>query len=193
MNGVAHTVLLAVLSAGVLSGCGGDEPPEAEPSGSPTSPGATTSPSESATPDDEPSSTVEPASGPRKTVGSLTMNFPRGYQVNAMSSTVLTASGPDGEFLGVLAVETVDQTPLGQLARDALQDPVLSAPVRHDDLVADGVPMFHVSGAVGAGRTRDVVGVEHGGYSMRMEFTTALPRPARLELIESVLASVVWA
>jgi hypothetical protein len=191
MRKVAHGVLVAVLSAGVLAGCGDDDPPEPEPTAAPSE--TTASPSESATPTDEPSPTVEPASGPQETFGSLTLNFPEGYDVRQLSGMAMAASGPDGEHIAVLAVPTDRQTPLDKLVRFPLDDSVfVGKPVRLEDVEVDGVPMYHVRGALGADQTRDLIGVEHGGYWMTLQFTTLMPKAAREKLIDSVLASIAW-
>lgn len=190
MHRMVRGVLVAVLALTVLAACGDDDPPAPEPSGSTTSPTETPSPSETTGPSDEPS--VEPASGKQETFGSFTMNFPKGFDISRPAGLILVGTGPD-VFIAVHAIETVTQDSLNALARIALADAVYKGkPVRKENLVADGVPMFHVSGPIGAGRTRDLVGVEYGGFQMQLDFTTSLPEPARQQLIDSVLASITW-
>ncbi len=191
MHKAVRGAVVAVLSLGLLAGCGDDDPPTPAPSGSTTSPTDSASPSETTSPSDEPS--VEPASGQQETFGSFTMNFPKGWDVRALSDMAMAASGPDGEHLGVSAVPTTTQLSTDKLARDAIEDAMfVGKPVRFDDVEVDGVLMYHVRGPLGADQTRDLVGAEYGGYEMTLQLTTQLPEAAQQELIESMLASVTW-
>lgn len=192
MRHMVRGVLVAVLSLFLLAGCGDDDPPTPAPSSSPTE--TVADPSESATPTDDPSPAVEPASGEQVTFGSLTLSFPKGWDVRELSAMALASSGPDGEQFAVLAVPTTTRLSTDELAKDALGDAAfVGKPVRLDDVEVDGVPMYHVRGPLGADQTRDRVGAEYGGYEMVLQLTTVLPKAAHQELIDSVLASVTWA
>ncbi len=179
-TGLALSLLVCSV---LLSGCGDDEKsPEGGPSESPTG--------------EAPSETSEPAAGPEIKLGSLTLSYPEGYdprESEAMGAEVVTATGPDGERLGLTAYEDFSHESLAKAVDLAITTGLwTSKPDRLDDLDVDGVPMYHLSGPGGAGATIEQFGAEFGGYDMTLVVSTEGSAADRQALIDSILATATW-
>lgn len=191
MRTTTGLALSLLVCSALLSGCGDDEKsPGDGPSASPTS----VSPSPSGSEPGE--STVEPASGAQVELGSLTVSYPEGFEPReseAMGAELVTATGPDGERVGLSAYEDFSHESLAKAVDLAITTGLwTSEPERLDDLDVDGVPMYHLSGPDGAGATLEQFGAEFGGYDMTLTVSTEGSAAERQALIDSILATASW-
>jgi len=175
----------------VLAGCGGEDPGLGadEPS---SSAAATDEAAES--PSGSPSETGVPAAdGPRVSKGSLTLHFPQGYQPRKVGTWVVSSTGPAGEQVAVTARPTSSALSLDESARLGSDNGSWAGkPTRADDVVVDGVEMWHFTGKNYADFVADTFGVEFGGYAVVLLFSSPTDRATHEDLVASILASVRW-
>lgn len=171
-----------------LAGCGGEDPtPPADPGEASTSTGPTGDVTES----EEPGTPA--ADGPRVSKGSLTLNFPQGYEPRKVGTMVVTSTGPLGEQMAVTANESMSVQTLDESAEMGADNGSWGAkPKRAGNVVVDGVEMWHFTGKDSIGWLADTYGVEFGGYDMVLQFATPLAAQEHDLVVDSVLASVRW-
>lgn len=191
---LATTALMTGLLAWLLAGCGDGDPagPAAPAESSRVSDTAPTSSGPSSS-DPGGDSSVRPTQGAERTLGSMTLRFPRGWPVDKVTHQVLSAFGPEGfSKLSVTGVLARSHPDLDALARSGRNGGTWEGRPSREDIEVDGVTMYRWSGPTGAGTRTDVLGADSGGYLMTVLFQTELPRSEHDALLERVLASVVW-
>lgn len=189
---LGRTVSAVVLVLG-LAGCGGEEP-EAGPEESSSSAAATDEASQS--PSGSPSGTeadVPAADGPRVSKGSLTLHFPQGYEPRKVGTYLVSSTGPEGQDVAVTARQSVSTETLDESADiGADNGDWVGKPRRTDNVLVDGVEMWHFTGKNFGGYPADTYGVDFGGYDMVLYFASPTDRATHEDLVASILASVRW-
>ncbi len=180
-GGVGAGVAAATL---VLGACGGTGATGADPSASPTA-GEPSSTSPAA-------SSVEPATGPQVRTDTFTVRLPEGFRVTD-DGVAVAATGPSGDRMNLATLPLYADKSLHQLVDVAVGNGSWdSRPERLDDVVVDGVEMYHLSGPTGLGVTRDEVGAQTDATFAYADFDLRGPESVRRELIDSVLATWRW-
>lgn len=173
-----------------LAGCGGEDPglgAEEPSSASTASDTASASPSE----DVEPG--VPAADGPKVSKGSLTLHFPQGYRPRRVGTYLVSSTGPAGEDVAVTARRSVSTETLDESADiGADNGDWAGKPSRADDVLVDGVEMWHFTGKNFGGFPADTYGVDFGGYDMVLYVASPTDRATHDDLVASILASVRW-
>lgn len=173
-----------------LAGCGGEDPGlgAEEPSSSAAATEAAESPSGS------PSETGVPAAdGPKVSKGSLTLHFPQGYEPRKVGTYLVSSTGPEGQDVAVTARRSVSTETLDESADiGADNGDWAGKPTRADDVLVDGVEMWHFTGKNFGGFPADTYGVDFGGYDMVLYFASPTDRATHDDLVASILASVRW-
>jgi hypothetical protein len=172
-----------------LAGCGGVYPGAAEPS---SSAAATSEAAES--PSGSPSETGVPAAdGPRVSKGSLTLHFPQGYEPRKVGTYLVSSTGPEGQDVAVTARQSISTETLDESADiGADNGDWVGKPTRAEDVLVDGVEMWHFTGKNFGGFPADTYGVDFGGYDMVLYFASPTDRSTHEDLVASILASVRW-
>jgi len=190
---VGRTVSAVAVTALVLAlaGCGGEDPGLGadEPS---SSAAATDEAAES--PSGSPSETGVPAAdGPKVSQGSLTLHFPRGYQPRKVGTYLVSSTGPEGQDVAVTARQSVSTETLDESADiGADNGDWVGKPTRSENVLVDGVEMWHFTGKNFGGYPADTYGVDFGGYDMVLYFASPTDRATHEDLVASILASVRW-
>lgn len=172
-----------------LAGCGGEDPGAEEPS---SSAAATSEAAES--PSGSPSETGVPAAdGPRVSKGSLTLHFPQGYEPRKVGTYLVSSTGPEGQDVAVTARQSISTETLDESADiGADNGDWVGKPTRAEDVLVDGVEMWHFTGKNFGGFPADTYGVDFGGYDMVLYFASPTDRSTHEDLVASILASVRW-
>ena len=186
------TVALITLALGGCSDDGPDDPTPAPPTSATASPSDSASPSESAEP------FVTPASGPLLDTGSATINLPEGWKDdrNGLPST-FSGSPEKGSVMRHITIFDLQsvppESPVDQLARNALTELPGAKLTRQPDVELDGEPAYHVSGTAPVRGDYDEVGTDANGRSIEIGFSlNGYSAAERQEIIDSVIASFRW-
>jgi hypothetical protein len=183
-------VLAVALLAG-LAGCGGDDdPPDADPSGSPT-------PSESSSP------TIEPATGTQIRSLSFKLRAPEGWKVkegqtgDLLTTRYASEELSDGRlkaFFYTADGRAVLNETLPQLANKKVRSSEFTKrPEILDNLVVGGVEMYHVAGPVGRGERVIAAGTIWDDYLVELQIKSSMLSESDLQAaLDSILATWTW-
>jgi hypothetical protein len=203
-RGAARSLtLLAALSITLaVAGCNDDgSDPRTDPSssvtgtpsGTPSTGSATGSATESASP------SVTAATGVSIRIRRVSMNAPEGWVRTSENFRNLGrgARDPKGSSqVGLYAIPSLNpDADLTELAKTAKQfSHYQSKGTVHEPVDVNGVECYHISGRYAGGRTQEQFGAIHARdqVSFTFDFGSDVGDDERQQIIDSVLASVVW-
>jgi hypothetical protein len=185
----APAVAGVVLTAALATGCGDDDPPDADPSKSPST---SSSPTESAEP------SVAPADGKLLATDTFTANAPRGWSTRrggtSLAVQVFAFSPDELTFVAISDGPAVNDDSIDERAQEvARSDEFDRAPKVMEPVTIDGVEAYRVAGDVGNGSYIIEVGTITGGQdvNLRLETFNVSPEESQ-QILGSVLASWQW-
>lgn len=184
------SAVVGAVLASLLVGCGGDgRALEAEP----TSASDTQPPSASEEPSADAAPTVAPADGAEVSVGSVTLNLPRGFPPRRINSGLVTATGPTFERIAVSARGSIGDNSPAELAEISRKAGMWAErPRRLADVVAGGETLYHLAGPDEMGYFADEFGAEVDGFDVEIYVAGTGPDRRRRAIAAAVLASVEW-
>jgi hypothetical protein len=192
------SAIVALTAALALTGCGSDDPEGSpDPTPSTTAASGATEPSESTDPTSGPAVTA--ASGLAVRIRTVTLNGPEGWPrtTDEFANLGRGVRAPDGSALVALySVPSLNQdATLDQIAAGVIQTSnFIGKPTVHDPVTINGVECYHVSGRYAGGEKAELYGAIHARdlVNFTFAFHPAFPEDERQDVIDSVLASVVW-
>jgi hypothetical protein len=187
---------LALAAVLVLGGCGSDEPD--------TGPDPTPSTSGASDPTESPGSTsaspsVSAATGLPVKIRTVSLTGPEGWvrladEFANLGRGVRSAEG--GSLVGLYSVPSLnpDATLDEMVATVKELESFQGKPQVHEPVTVNGVECFHVSGDYKDGQHEEEFGTIHDRdeISITFSFAADFPEAERQDIIDSVLASVVW-
>ncbi len=194
-TGVAATVATGVLAL-ALTACGGDDPAaRSEAPASPPSSSGTPSAAASEPPSESPS--VTPAAGPLLKMEVAEINAPTGWEHEEQLVPLEDGARKSGQRMSLTETPSFGSTleEIAKIQRKGFDDKLLK---RLDDTEIDGVPVVHLldPGPQGSYEftTEESFTAIHRDkvITILFQLDRDVPKVKRQQIVEQVLATVVW-